>query len=112
MPTQSVPPTVRNKLEAERKALLSQLGELGFGDTGRLSYDSNFADTSQVTAERGEAAALASSLQEGLDEVEHALAKIEAGTFGACENCDNAIPETRLEAMPTGRLCMKCASGR
>lgn len=101
--------SVQRELEAERDALKSQLSELGFGDT-RLSYDSNFADSSQVTAERGEAAAHAASLQDALDEVEHALAKLAAGTYGNCENCGNPIPQARLEAMPAVRLCMSCAS--
>ena len=41
------------------------MSELGFGDT-RLAYDSNFADTSQVTAERGEAAAQVPDAEIGL----------------------------------------------
>ena len=44
-------------LRAEQSGLQAELKELGFanqGDTG-LNYDSNFADSSQVTAERGEA---------------------------------------------------------
>src|ERR1700683_2524590 len=41
-------------LESERTRLLSQLDELGFGPNGSLTYDTNFADSSQVTAERGE----------------------------------------------------------
>ena len=43
---------------------------------GGLTYDSNFADSSQVTAERGEAEALAGKLREPLDEVERALDKL------------------------------------
>ena len=46
-------------LEHERADLVAQLAEIGFGDAGGLTYDSNFADSSQVTAERGEAEALA-----------------------------------------------------
>ena len=39
-----------------------------------------------------------------------ALRKIDDGTYGACENCGDPIPDARLEAMPTARLCMACAS--
>jgi DnaK suppressor protein len=77
-----------------------------------LDYDANFADSSQVTAERGEAEALAGSLREALDEVEHALAKLDEGTYGACERCGKPINPARLEAMPAARLCIDCASQR
>ena len=43
-------------LRNEQAGLQAQLKELGFADQGSgLSYDSNYADSSQVTAERGEA---------------------------------------------------------
>ena len=103
---------VRALLEQERENLQHQLAELGFGEGGGLTYDSNFADSSQVTAERGEAEALAASLRESLDEVQTALAKLGEGTYGACENCGNPIAAARLEAMPAARLCMECASRR
>ena len=102
----------RTLLQHERDTLLSQLGELGFGDAGGLHYDSNFADSSQVTAERGEAEALAASLRETLGEVEHALEKLEGGTYGVCEGCGQPINPARLEAKPAARMCMACASKR
>jgi DnaK suppressor protein len=102
---------VRAQLEREREALRGELAELGFGDEG-LTYDANFADSSQVTAERGEAEALAASLRDALGEVEHALAKMDEGTYGLCESCGNPINPARLEAMPSTRLCIDCASKR
>ncbi|HYE77089.1 MAG TPA: TraR/DksA C4-type zinc finger protein [bacterium] len=103
---------MRALLEQERAALSGELAELGFGDDGGLTYDANFADSSQVTAERGEAEALAASLREALAEVEHALAKMDQGTYGQCEGCGKPINPARLEAMPKTRLCIDCASKR
>lgn len=100
----------RQVLEGERAALRSKLDEIGFGGDGGLSYDSNFADSSQVTAERGEAERLAGSLREALAEVERALGKLDRGAYGACESCGQPISEARLEAMPTARSCIDCAS--
>src|ERR1700694_1663556 len=91
----------RTALETERDGLRVQLSELGFGSITGEHYDPNFADSSQVTAERGEAEALANKLKETLDEVESALTKLDAGTYGTCESCGEPIPEARLEAMPT-----------
>ena len=103
----------RALLEQERDELRERLRELGFGDDDQsLNYDSNFADSSQVTAERGEVEVLAGTLKETLVDVEHALAKLEDGTYGRCENCGNPINTARLEAMPAARLCMDCASKR
>jgi len=98
-------------LEDERDSLARQLAELGYGDAGTLSYDSNFADTSQVTAERGEAEALAGELKEALADVQAALQRVEDGTYGRCSKCGLPIAEARLEAMPAAQFCIKCASG-
>ncbi len=100
----------RAALEEERATLCQRLSELGFGESGSLTFDQNFADSSQVTAERAEVEALATSLQESLGEVEDALRKMDAGTYGICEGCGRPISPARLEAKPTARLCMDCAS--
>lgn len=110
--TDVAPADLRAQLERERDDLRRQLAELGFGESGLLDYDSNFADSSQVTAERGEAEALAASLKETLDEVEAALDKFDTNTYGVCENCGKEIPAARLEAKPAARYCIDCASKR
>jgi DnaK suppressor protein len=102
---------LRESLEAERDSLRSRLAELGFGSEA-LSYDSNFADSSQVTAERGEAEALAASLMATLTQVERALAKFDDSTYGVCESCGGDIAYARLEAKPEARYCISCAASR
>lgn len=104
-----VPGGVRARLEAERARLAAQLRDLHATDG---SFDEGFADSSQVTAERGEIDALAGSLSESLRDVEDAVAKVDAGTYGVCETCGGAIGEARLEAMPSARQCITCASAR
>ena len=99
----------RAALTAERDRVEDQLKELGID---RSSYDEGFADSGQVTAERGEVEALAGSLRETLQEINEALAKMEAGTYGRCELCGQAIPEPRLEAKPAAKFCIDCASKR
>ena len=47
-----------------------------------------------------------------LHKVQHALALIEAGTYGSCESCGNDIPVARLEALPYATLCVSCAARR
>jgi DnaK suppressor protein len=105
-------PTIdyRQLLENERRQLQSELAELGFGEGSSLDYDPNFADTSQVTAERGEAEVLAGQLQETLDEVALAIGRLEDGSYGRCEVCGVVIEPARLEAMPATRFCINHAS--
>lgn len=45
-----------------------------------------------------------------LGEVDAALARIDNGTFGTCENCESSISKERLEAVPFAALCIECAS--
>jgi DnaK suppressor protein len=104
-------PTQRAQLEEERARIRGQLEQMGHFGTG-MSFDEGFADSGQVTAERGEVEALANSLVETLTEVEHALEKFDAGSYGFCENCGAEIPEARLEAKPAARHCINCASAR
>lgn len=47
-----------------------------------------------------------------LRKVEHALQRIEAGTYGLCESCGEPIPVARLDALPYATFCVNCASKR
>jgi DnaK suppressor protein len=105
-------PDFRARLLAEQAVLAEQLHELGFGnenETG-LDYDANFADTSQVTAERGETDVLVTELRSSLQEIERALEKLDEGTYGVCERCGKPISPDRLDAMPATSYCIACAS--
>ena len=52
--------------------------------------------------------ALEERLGESLNEVEHALQKYEAGTYGLCDSCGQPIEQGRLEAIPQASLCLSC----
>ena len=96
---------VRAQLDTDRADLARQLGELTTdGDASEL--DENFADTAQVAAEQVENRTLAAMLQDQLDDVDAALARIDAGSYGTCEICGKPIAAPRLEAMPSTRFCI------
>lgn len=103
---------LRDQLQEERTRLRDQLRQMGHGPDGTLSFDGGFADTGQVTAERGEVDTLASTLLETLQEIEDALTKFDAGNYGRCESCGEPIAPARLEAMPATGYCITCASKR
>ena len=108
--------SLRAQLNDERARLADQLRQLGRGPGpgpgNALDFDEGFADTGQVTAERGEVDALAGSLLETLQDIDDALVKFDAGTYGRCEDCGGEISDARLEAMPAARFCINCASTR
>ena len=95
----------REELVAEQEQLATQLDDLHVGDPAE-AHDENFADSGQVAAEQGESMALASKLREQLDDVQRALDKLDAGSYGTCETCGEAINPDRLEAMPATRFCI------
>jgi DnaK suppressor protein len=43
-----------------------------------------------------------------LDKIDQALKRIEDGSFGICESCEEAISVKRLEARPETTLCIRC----
>jgi len=43
-----------------------------------------------------------------LAKIDKALARIESGTFGICEKCEEEISMKRLEARPVTTLCIRC----
>jgi RNA polymerase-binding transcription factor DksA len=89
----------------EQDHLVAEIDELHVGDPTE-AHDENFADSGQVAAEQGENMALAGKLREQLDDVGRALDKLDAGTYGLCEVCGEAISADRLEAMPAARHCI------
>jgi DnaK suppressor protein len=102
----------KKALDKEREQLIHQLDELGAAESGDLRSDidfgGSFADAASVTSERTEVLGLVESLKSQLDDVDSALAHIEAGTYGICDNCGTQISEDRLEFRPAAILCIDC----
>lgn len=47
-----------------------------------------------------------------LADIEHALQRLEMGTYGSCEGCGLPVAVERLEAIPSARLCVVCTGRR
>jgi RNA polymerase-binding protein DksA len=52
--------------------------------------------------------ALENRIRQEMAGIEHALQKIEAGTYGLCDSCGKPIAPARLEALPAAALCLAC----
>ncbi|RKX32865.1 MAG: hypothetical protein DRP22_01495 [Verrucomicrobia bacterium] len=121
----SKPLTVKEK-KALKKALMDLrdriIGEIQFLSSDNLSrsqrdatgdlsgYGLHMADQGTDNFDREFALNLMSNDQDILYEIDEALARLEAGTYGKCEKCGKYIDKGRLEALPFARLCIGCKS--
>jgi DnaK suppressor protein len=104
---------IRKRLEAERRRLAELTGKLSVpnGDSeGEASselgdYDQHPADMASETFERAKDLSILIGMEAKIADVERALERLEAGTYGICEACGQPIVEARLEAWPAARFC-------
>lgn len=85
--------------DAELSALLRNSGE-GAGD--------DQADSGSSALEREQELTLVNNMRDLLDQTLHALDRITATGFGACETCGGPIGKARLQAFPRATLCVPC----
>ena len=88
-----------DEAELQNAALQRDAGSEGTGDE---------ADAGTKTFEREHEMSLANNSRDLLVQVERALARLDAGTYGRCENCGNPIPKARLQALPAATLDVAC----
>ena len=91
------------KAEADQLALESEPGDIQFDEEGGEGGTAN--------VERELDLVLSAQARAAVDEIDRALAKIDAGTYGICEGCGQPIPRARLKALPYAALCVQCKSG-
>ena len=93
---------LRADIERAESDIASRLGD-AVGDAG-----DDQADVGAKTFEREHELALTHNARELLAQNERAIARIEAGTYGTCESCGEAIGKARLQAFPRATLCVRC----
>lgn len=107
--------TLTSERERIRAAVENLRGEnLGTveDETGDETADQHLADAATAMHDRELDYGLADDEEEILGEIDAALARIDAGTFGVCTNCGKPIGLDRLEALPWASLCIECARAR
>jgi RNA polymerase-binding protein DksA len=101
----------RELLLAERKRVADAIEYLHHENSGSMEEEApetGMADTATVTVDREVDYSLEGHSAHVLAEIDEALERIEAGTFGTCARCGKPIGEERLEAMPYATLCIEC----
>jgi len=113
-------PWSAEEVEEARTELLTEAGRLRteilaseqaitglMRDSGDGAGDDQ-ADTGTKNITREHEMALAGNAREMLLQTERALERLDAGTYGLCENCGNAIGKARMQAFPRATLCVEC----
>jgi RNA polymerase-binding protein DksA len=92
----------RTSLAADEENLAGEL----------TTADQHPADTSDVTFQRELDLTVRQIAEARLEQVEEALERQRAGTYGVCEDCGRAIDPERLRARPEATLCIDCQRHR
>ncbi|HXW78764.1 MAG TPA: TraR/DksA family transcriptional regulator [Acidimicrobiales bacterium] len=109
----------RELLMAERNNYTRQAAELRAQaealalehEPGDVQFDEEGGEGGTANVDRELDLHLSAQAQAAVEEIDAALAKIAAGTYGFCESCGDPVPRARLEALPHARLCVSCKSG-
>jgi RNA polymerase-binding transcription factor len=105
--------TRRRELLDLRERILRAAQDIVDGDTedGELSSaagDQHLADHASEMLDREVDESLEENAEQLVHEIDVAVARIDAGTYGTCARCGQPIPEERLEAVPYATLCLDC----
>ena len=92
-------------LQAEADQLAEEM------EPGDTQFDEESGEGGTLNVERERDLALSAQARAAVEEIDRALAKIDAGSYGTCEQCGQAIPKARLKALPYATLCVACKSG-
>lgn len=98
-------------LEQQRESLKNELEELNTRrDHSGMGYSTHQADDASEAFEQAADLAIRQNAERMLYQVERALQRMAAGTYGKCRNCDREINPDRLHAIPYTRYCIDCAT--
>ena len=107
---------LRRRLVAERAATLDRISGLGADWSGIVEAsalvatdDEHDPEGATIAFERSQVVALLDQARAALADLDSALVRLDAGTYGACENCGAPISAERLAARPAARACIGCA---
>jgi RNA polymerase-binding transcription factor DksA len=94
----------RGRLTHDEEQLTAEANELAqMREPGDVQFDEESGEGDTLAVERERDLALAAQFRSQVEEIDHALAKIKAGTYGVCEVSGQPIPKERLKAIPWAR---------
>lgn len=109
-PDETLDPEQRERIRAVLMRAAAQArareGELG---THEPSWCGDVADQAEAATELQLQAMLTDSERRTIERIEHAMTRLDDGSYGRCERCDAAIDPRRLDAAPWATTCVVCA---
>ncbi len=99
---------VRRSLEARRRQLEADLTHFEAWSMSRLGFGHALVDDGAASFDQATQLTLRQNTERLLAQVTNALARLDAGAYGVCEGCGQAIDTERLQAVIDARLCMGC----
>jgi RNA polymerase-binding transcription factor DksA len=103
---------VKARLEAEYALQLELLAQPRPVHEHQATSGQGETDHVNVATERHVATVLDAHVQQAIEEIEAALARIEDGTYGTCVRCAMPIEAERLAALPRVKYCIECQRSR
>jgi DnaK suppressor protein len=100
---------LRAGAEAEAATLAANLEALFSASRDSNADDEHDPEGATIGFERAQLTALLAATRARITEVDDALTRVDAGTYGVCENCGRPVAAERLTARPFARRCMTCA---
>jgi DnaK suppressor protein len=100
---------VRASAEAEATTLARDLQALFEASRDANADDEHDPEGATIGFERAQLSALLAGARDRIAEVDDALRRLDAETYGICERCGQPIAGDRLAARPFARHCMACA---
>lgn len=97
---------------AQLRSLIAQRDEIVAASQDSNADDEHDPEGATIAFERQQVAALVEQLERSRADIERALAQCGTGAYGRCERCGEPISAARLDARPTARTCISCASRR
>jgi DnaK suppressor protein len=108
-PTDELRATLLDK-RAEILAKVTQLGEHDPAEVANLGFGKRIGDATSYAVDRMTDAYQARTIYATVGDIDQALERLDAGTYGTCVLCGIAIPEARLNAVPWAALCVPCSA--
>jgi len=100
--------SVRQRLQEEQRRLRTEIAEEELENPEPMTYGSQAAAATQVFDQNRQRALRERALRE-LAEVDAAVQRIDAGTYGRCKRCGQPIDPARLDALPWTPFDLECA---
>lgn len=103
--------TIKESLKKQRAEILERLNKV----ENHLRHtdkplDDDFSEQATERENDQVLQALDGNMRNEIMQIDHAIARLEAGNYGFCEYCRQEIPQKRLDILPFTNVCVNCAA--